>query len=247
MSYNNSLVSEKSKLPLSNIDLVLSHMNAKIKMSEFLNMDKKEATFWFLKGMKKLSEDYTSSEISTILFRKINNYIVRDTGEPKLLYVKILIAILFSDDFKNGEEYFINILMSLFEENSITGTIYLNTFEELQNLIDKKLHTDSIVYLTKPIKRYAYVADQKTIKSIKDKIIYYARTYGITLDRYLNISNTLLLTILLEIRKSQSRLSSKTALGKRKSRKIGKSNHRKSNNRKSNNRKLKSKKTRSKR
>ena len=83
MSYNNSLVSEKSKLPSSNIDLVLSHMNAaKIKMSEFLKRDKKEAAFWFLKGMKKLSEDYTSSEISDVLFRKINNYIVRHTGEP---------------------------------------------------------------------------------------------------------------------------------------------------------------------
>ena len=52
-------------------------MNAKIKMSEFLKRDKKEATFG-LKGMKKLSEDYTSSEISNVLFRKINNYIVRD-------------------------------------------------------------------------------------------------------------------------------------------------------------------------
>lgn len=246
MSYN-SLVSEKSALPLRNIDLVLSHMNAKIKMSEFLNMDKKEATFWFLKGIKKLSEDYTSGEISKVIFEKKNNYIVGDTGEPKLLYVKILIAILFSDDFKNGEEYFINLLMSLFEENSITGTIYLNTFEEVKYQIGSTLDSESIVYLTKPIKRYAYVADQKIIKSIKEKLIYYARTYGVKLDRYLNISNTLLLTILLEIRKSQSRLSSKTALGKRKSRKIRKSNNRKANNRKSNHRKLKSKNTRSKR
>ena len=88
-------------------------------------------------------------------------------------------AYCLSEDFKNGEEYFINILMSLFEENSIIGTIYLNTFEELHNHTDKRLRTDSIVYLTKPIKRYAYVSDQKTIKSIKEKIIYYAVKYDI--------------------------------------------------------------------
>ena len=38
---NNNVYSTKSGLPLSNIELVLSHMNAKIKMSEFLNKDKR--------------------------------------------------------------------------------------------------------------------------------------------------------------------------------------------------------------
>ena len=240
---NNNLYSTKSGLPLSNIELVLAHMNAKIKMSEFLNKNKKEATFWFLKGIKRLSEDYTSSEISTIISRKINNYIVGDTGQPKLLYVKILIAILFSDDFKNGEEYFINLLMSLFEENSITGTIYLNSFEDLDHSVYSKLdgNKETIVYLTRPIRRYAYVADYKTIKAIKEKIIYYAKTYGIQLDRHLNISNTLLLTILLEIRKSQSKINSKSksknALGNKRKRKSKKKNKKSNNKSKRNSRK----------
>lgn len=230
---NNNVYSTKSGLPLSNIELVLSHMNAKIKMSEFLNKDKKEATFWFIKAIKRLSEDYTSSEISTIISRKRNNYIVEDTGQPKLLYVKILIAILFSDDFKNGEEYFINFLMVLFEENSITGTIYLNSFDDLNHSSYSTLgdKDEGIVYLTKPINRYAYVADYKTIKAIKEKIIYYAKTYGIQLDRHLNISNTLLLTILLEIRKSQ--LKSRNALGNKRKRKTRKSKKKNKKSRKS--------------
>ena len=93
----------------------------------------------------------------------------------------------------------------LFEENSITGTIYLNSFDDLNHSSYSTLggKDEGIVKLTRPIRRYAYVADYKTIKAIKEKIIYYAKTYGIQLDRHLNISNTLLLTILLEIRKSQ--------------------------------------------
>ena len=230
---NNNVYSTKSGLPLSNIELVLAHMNAKIKMSEFLNKDKKEATFWFIKAIKRLSEDYTSGEISRIIIRKRNNYIVEDTGQPKLLYVKILIAILFSDDFKNGEEYFINLLMSLFEENSITGTIYLNSFDDLDDSAYSTLggKDEGIVYLTKPIKRYAYVADYKTIKAIKEKIIYYAKIYGIQLDRHLNISNTLLLTILLKNRKSLSK--SKNALGNKRKRKSRKSRTLKKSNKKS--------------
>lgn len=230
---NNNVYSTKSGLPLSNIELVLSHMNAKIKMSEFLNKDKKEATFLFIKAIKRLSEDYTSGEISRIIIGKRNNYIVEDTGQPKLLYVKILIAILFSDDFKNGEEYFINFLMVLFEENSITGTIYLNSFDDLDDSVYSTLdgNKETIVYLTKPIKRYAYVADYKTIKAIKEKIIYYAKTYGIQLDRHLNISNTLLLTILLKNRKSQSK--SKNALGNKRKRKTRKSKKKNKKSRKS--------------
>lgn len=228
MNYNN-LYSTKSRLPLSNIDLVLSHMNAKIKMAELLNRDKKDATFWFLKGIKKLSDDYTPGEISSVILMKKNNYIAAGTGEPKLLYVKILIAILFSEDFENGEEYFVNLLMSLFEENSITGTIYLNSFNEIDHQVYSHLddERETIIYLTRPIKRYAYVADSKIIKSIKDKIIYYAKKYDILLDRHINISNSLLLTILSQIRKSKSK--SKNAFGKKRV----KSKKRKSKKRKS--------------
>ena len=117
------MVSEKSGLPLSNIELVLSHFIAKLKIAELINYDNKEAMHWFLKSIKTLSNDYTSGEIAREVFNKKNMFIVSDTGEPKLLYVKILVGILFSDDLKNGEDYLTNLLMGLFEENSITGTI----------------------------------------------------------------------------------------------------------------------------
>ena len=211
------MVSEKSGLPLRNIELVLSHFIAKLKIAELINYDNKESISWFLKGIKTLSNDYTSGEIAREVFNKKNMFIVSDTGEPKLLYVKILVGILFSDDLKNGEAYLTNLLMGLFEENSITGTIYLNTYQEIKSITGKHLDQESIEYLTKPIKRFTFVSDDKTIRSIKDKIRYYSKTYSVPTDRYINISNTLLLNILQKIQRSPKYGIGKKSKTKRKS------------------------------
>ena len=210
-------VSEKSGLPLNNIELVLSHFISRLKISELVNFDNKESMRWFLKGIKRLSEDYTSGEISRVVFNKKDMMIEPDTGAPKLLYVKILIGILFSDDFKNGEAYLTNLLMGFFEENSITGTVYLNTYQEIESMNKKHLDKESIEYLTKPINRFTFVSDDKTIKAIKDKVRYYSKTYGVPTDRYINISNTLLLSILQKIQQSPKYASGKIKKSKSKS------------------------------
>ena len=75
----------------------------------------------------------------------------------------------------------------------------------------KHLDKESIEYLTKPINRFTFVSDDKTIKAIKDKVRYYSKTYGVPTDRYINISNTLLLSIIQKIQQSP-----KYASGKRK-------------------------------
>ena len=80
--------------------------------------------------------------------------------------------------------------MGFFEENSITGVVYLNTYQEIKSITGKQLDEESIEFLIKPIKRYAFVSNNDTIKAIKDKIRYYSKTYRVPTDRYINISNT---------------------------------------------------------
>ena len=215
--YSKELVSEKSQLPLENINLVLSHFISRLKISELINFNNKESMYWFLKAIKKLSEDYTTEEISISLSQKKDIFIDSYTGAPSLFYVKILIGVLFSEELQNGESYLINLLMPLFEENSITGTIYFNTYEEIENMTGETITKDSIIYLSTPIKRYSFVSDKKTIKAIKDKIRYYTDKYDIQSDKYINISNTLLIIILMEIIKAKK--VNKSANGKRRKQK----------------------------
>ena len=100
----------------------------------------------------------------------------------------------------------------------------MNTYQEINSITGKQLDQESIEYLTKPIKRFTFVSDDKTIRSIKDKIRYYSKTYSVPTDRYINISNTLLLNILQKIQRSPKYGIGKKSKTKRKSKRNSNSN-----------------------
>lgn len=88
------------------------------------------------------------------------------------------------------------LLLMCLEENSITGIIYLTSFEALENE-EIYLEKESVLQFCNP-NRFTFVTSRKTLLSINKKVLELAKISDGT------ISNTMLHSIIQTIQKNHS-------------------------------------------